>query len=68
MKNVARIAAILFLLFTGLSSTRASAIIFLCSDICLSWQSCQRNCTDDGGGPLTNCGNYGCCVGHTWNC
>lgn len=68
MKNVARIAAVLFLSFAGLSSTRASAIIFLCGDICQSWQSCSRNCTDDTSGFLTNCGNYGCCVGNTWNC
>lgn len=68
MKNVARIAAILFLLFSALSSSKASAIIFLCGDICLSWQSCSRNCTDDTSGNFTNCGNWGCCVSNTTNC
>jgi len=67
MKNVARIAAILFLLFSALSAPKASAIIFLCDDICLSWQSCFRNC-DDGNGNISNCGNYGCCVSNTSGC
>jgi len=68
MKNVARIAAVLFLLFAGLSSRRASAIIFFCSDVCASWQSCGRNCTDDSTGNLTNCGNWECCTFDTTNC
>ncbi len=68
MKNVARIAAVLFLLFAGLTSTRASAIIFLCSDICTDWQACGRNCTDEQTGLLIKCGTYGCCIGNTWNC
>jgi len=68
MKNVARIAAVLFLLFAGLSSQRASAIIFFCSDVCFSWQSCARNCTDDTTGYPSNCGNYECCVYDTTNC
>ncbi len=68
MKNVTRIAAILFLLFAGLSSTRASAVIFLCSDICTYWQACGRNCTHEHTGLLINCGNYGCCISNTSNC
>ncbi|HEX4964070.1 MAG TPA: hypothetical protein VF173_24810 [Thermoanaerobaculia bacterium] len=68
MKNVARIAAVLFLLFAGLASKRASAIIFFCGDICNSQQSCGRNCVDDSTGNPSNCLNWDCCIGHTWNC
>jgi len=68
MKNVLRIAAVLFVSFAGLSSTKASAIIFFCSDICTSGQSCGRNCSDDSTGFPSNCGIYGCCNGNTTNC
>jgi hypothetical protein len=67
MKNVTRLAAVLFLLFAGLSSTRATAIILFCSDVCAANGTCGRNCATDSGFP-SSCGNYGCCVGHTANC
>jgi|tagenome__1003787_1003787.scaffolds.fasta_scaffold20276748_2 hypothetical protein len=67
MKNVARLAAVLFLLFSALSSSKASAIIFFCDDICSSSQSCFRNCYDQSENP-SNCGNYGCCISDTTNC
>lgn len=67
MKNVARIVAVLFLAFAGLSSQRASAIIFFCSDVCSSGQSCNRNCSDDSGFP-SSCAAYGCCIGNPSGC
>jgi hypothetical protein len=68
MRNVARIGAIVFLLLTGLSTPRASAVIFFCSDICSDWRACSFRCTDDLSGFASNCGNYGCCTGNTTNC
>lgn len=66
MKSVARIGAVLFLLFAGLFSTRASAA-FLCGDICSPTQSCTRGCSGVGG-VATTCGQWGCCVSNQTKC
>lgn len=68
MKNVMKLTAVVFVLFAGLSSPRASAITLYCSDICSSGQSCGRNCSDDATGHRSSCGAYGCCNGNTSNC
>lgn len=65
MSRLARLCAVVLLTLGVLAPSRpASAVIFLCSDICVSWQSCTRQCYDDWG-MLTNCGGYGCCTGKT---
>jgi hypothetical protein len=66
MKNFVRIAGITFLLFAGLSSTRASAAFF-CGDICSPTQSCTRGCSGVSG-VATTCGQWGCCVSNQTKC
>jgi hypothetical protein len=68
MKSIARIVAILFLSFVGLSSSKASAVFMVCSDLCNFKQGCYRNCSDDITGNTTTCGAYGCCAGTTYHC
>lgn len=67
MKKVARIGAIAFLLFAGISKPKASALFILCEDVCSRGQSCGRTCSDDSGFTAT-CGDYGCCIGQTDFC
>lgn len=67
MKNVARIGAVVFLLFAGLSSPKASAIVFYCDDICSSQGSCALSCKSQTG-VSTTCGQWGCCAANQTNC
>lgn len=68
MKKAVKVSLIAFVLAVGLLPSGASAVIFLCGDICQTWQSCSRQCIDDTSGFQISCGQYGCCSQIQWNC
>ena len=68
MKKAVKVSLIAFVLAVGLLPSGASAVIFLCGDICQTWQSCSRQCIDDTSGFQISCGQYGCCTQIQWNC
>ncbi len=68
MKKAAKVGLIALVLAVGLLPSGASAVIFLCGDICQTWQSCTRQCIDDTSGFQISCGQYGCCGQIQWNC
>ena len=68
MKKAAKVGLIALVLAVGILPSEASAVIFLCGDICMSWQSCTRQCIDDTSGFQIKCGDYGCCSQVQWNC
>ena len=62
MRSATKIGVLAFLVAGLLLAVQASAIIFPCDFWCKSYKPCNTMCEEG------TCGNYGCCVGNTWNC
>ena len=62
MRTSTKIGALAFLTAGLLLAVQASAIIFPCDFWCKPYKPCNTLCEEG------TCGNYGCCVGNTWNC
>ena len=62
MKSATKISMLALFVVGLLLAVQASAIVFPCDYWCKPYKSCSTQCEEG------SCGDYGCCIGNTWNC